>query len=213
MGDDLDYFLEEHLRSGRVLPPGQDEIKHMRGLFVPGSYPNNPAGEAAVKGYTINYSALDQKTASFALAAADVGGNFPDVFANDMMCNGFDQSDPGVKGVNRGNYGVGYTIKLELTGPVALVFQGALQTGFIDVYNQINTVWLDGTMKDISIRDPNYDKYYTEFETLREPGYGQVVGVFPTTGSHEHLLRFILAPNSYGPVRFYLLPLGKTPLQ
>jgi hypothetical protein len=185
----------------------------MRGLFVPGSYPDNPAGEAVVKSATINYSASDRQAASFALAAADAGDNEPDIFANDLMLNGFDlYAPPGVKGVNLGNYGAGYTVQLELTGPVALVFQGALQTCFVDVYNQINTVWLDSSVKTISIRDPNYDKYYTEFAALREPGYGQVIGVFPFDGKHEHLLRFILAPNNYGPVRFYLLPLGKTPL-
>jgi len=207
---DLDYFLEEQLRSGQVLSPGQNENQHMRGLFVPGNYPNNPAGEAVAKSFTINYSALDCQKASFALAAADAGDSESDIFANDLMLNGFDPSAPGVKGVNRGNYGAGYTIKLELTGPVALVFQGGLQSGFVDVYNQIYTVWLDGTVKNVSIRDPNYDKYYKEFAALRGPGYGQVIGVFPTSGSHEHLLRFILPPNSYGPVRFYLLPLGQT---
>ncbi|MEJ1731045.1 hypothetical protein SMA90_32455, partial [Escherichia coli] len=89
---------------------------------------------------------------------------------------------PGIKGVNRGNYGAEYSIKLDLTGPAALVFQGALQSDFVDVYNQINTVWLDGRVKAVTIRDPNYDKYYTDFAALREPGYGQVIGVFPSTG-------------------------------
>lgn len=210
---DLDSFLEEHLRSGKVLSPGEYEKQHMRGLFVPGSYPNNPAGEAVTKSFTINYSASDRQKASLCLAASDAGDNEPDIFVNDLMINGFDPSTPEIKGVNRGNYGVGYTIKLELTGPVALVFQGALQTGFVDVYNQINTVWLDGMVKTVYIKDPNYDKYYTDFSALREPGYGQVIGVFPSTGKHEHLLRFTLAPNSYGPVRFYLLPLGQTPLE
>ena len=202
----LDFFLGEQLRSGRVLSPGQDQGPHMRGLFVPGSYPNNPLGEAASKRFTISYSSLENGAASFALAAANASE--PDVFANDMLLNGFDPYTPGVTGINKGSYGAEYAIKLELTGPVALVFQGALQTGYVDTCNQINTVWLDGAVKTVSLRDPNYDKYYTEFEALREPGYGQVIGIFPTAGKHEHLLRFMLAPNSYGPVRFYLFPLG-----
>lgn len=207
----LDSFLEEQLRSGQVLSPGQNQRLHMRGLFVPGNYPNNPAGESVSKSATISYSALERQTASFALSAAYAGEKEPDVFTNDLLLNGYDLSTPGIKGVNRGNYGAEYSIKLDLTGPAALVFQGALQSDFVDVYNQINTVWLDGRVKAVTIRDPNYDKYYTDFAALREPGYGQVIGVFPSTGKHEHLLRFTLAPNSYGPVRFYLLPLGQTP--
>lgn len=212
LGVDLDNFLGEELRSGQVLSPGHNTSQHMRGLFIPGHYPNNPAGEAVDKSKTINYSAFNRQAVSFALAAKDVGGSESDAFANDLMLNGFDPFSLGVKGVNQGNYGAVYTINLELTGPVALIFQGSPQTGFVDVYNQINTVWLDGTVKTVSIKDPNYDQYYTEFEALREPGYGQVIGVFPSDGKHEHLLRFMLAPNSYGPVRFYLLPLGQNPL-
>lgn len=207
----LDSFIEEQLSSGKVLPPGPDQRHHMRGLFVPGKYQNNPAGESVSKSVYISYSAEEGRTASFALAAAYAGEKEPDVFANDLLLNGIDPSSPGINGVNRGNYGTEYSIKLDLTGPVALVFQGALQSDFVDVYNQINTVWLDGTVKTVTIRDPNFDKYYTDFAALREPGYGQVIGVFPSTGRHEHTLRFMLAPNSYGPVRFYLLPLGQTP--
>jgi len=117
---------------------------------------------------------------------------------------------PYVKGVNQGNYGVEYTIKLSLTGPVALVMQGATQTGFVDLYNQINTVWLDGVVKTVVIKDPNYHLYYLDFALLREPGYGKVVAVFDTPGTHEHVLRFSLAPNSYGPIRFFLLPLNQS---
>jgi hypothetical protein len=206
----LDSFLAEQLRSGQVLSPGQNQRHHMRGLFVPGNYPDNPDGEAVSKRATISYSSLEGQPASFALSAAYAGEKEPDVFTNDLLINGYDPSTPGIKGVNRGNYGSEYTIKLDLTGPVALVFQGALQSDFVDVYNQINTVWLDGRVKAVTIRDPNFDKYYTDFAALREPGYGQVIGVYPSTGKHEHLLRFMLAPNCYGPVRFYLLPLGQT---
>ncbi|MGI6492313.1 MAG: hypothetical protein ACOX0T_07860 [Pelotomaculum sp.] len=212
-GADLDYFIAERLSKGLVLPPGEYLRHHMRGLFVPGSYPNNPAGEATSKYFTINYSAGSGQIAGFALAAANGGEEEPDVFVNDLMLNGIDSAMPQVKGVNQGNYGAGYTIKLSLTGPVALVMQGATQTGFVDVYNQINTVWLDGVVKTVVIKDPNYDLYYMDFDSLREPGYGKVIGVFDTPGPHEHVLRFSLAPNSYGPVRFFLLPLSQAAIQ
>ncbi|MHB8918924.1 MAG: hypothetical protein ACYC4H_12935, partial [Desulfocucumaceae bacterium] len=72
---------------------------------------------------------------------------------------------------------------------------------------QILTVWIDGKVNNIQIRDPNYEKFYTDFSALRPPGYGRVIAVFNQQGGHHHLLRFTLPPNGYGPVRFYLLPM------
>jgi hypothetical protein len=96
---------------------------------------------------------------------------------------------------------------------VALAVQGATHSDsrgnpeFVDMYNQILTFWLDGRVRTIQIKDPNYERYYMDTVAMRPPGYGKVIGVFPETGRHDHLLRFTLPPNGYGPVRFYLLPL------
>lgn len=208
LGVDLDNFLEEKLASGTVLPQSWYECEHMRGLFVPGIYSDSPAGEASSKIFTINYSADNGLAASFALAAGDVSPAFePDIFINDRMRNGYDQASPGLKGVNKGNYGADYTIKMELTGPVALVFQGPLQCCAVDTYNQIDTIWLDGQIKALQIKDPNYEQFHTDESALRQPGYGRVIAVFKESGRHDHVLRYIPPPNTYGPVRFYLLPL------
>lgn len=213
---DLEFFLDQCLASGEVLPLGANDCEHMRGLFVPGFYPDNPDGEAVSKSFTVTYPALERRIASFALASGDLvrnegqGANDfeADTFLNDRMRSGFDPAAQDKKGVNKGNYGVDYTINLQFTGPVALVLQGALQNGFVDACNQIITFWLDGQVKTVRILDPNYDKFYTDPTTLRPAGYGHVIGVYPDNGRHDHLLRFTLPPNNYGPVRFYLVPLS-----
>lgn len=218
---DLHSFLDGEERLGRVLPLRRNDLVHMRGLFVPGSYPDNPLGEAVSKRFEVTYDVAGGKAASFALAAGendqgeDPAAQFytPDVFLNDRMRNGFDPYGMVSKGVNGGNYGVDYTINLNLTGPVALVLQGAHHPdarnneAFIDLYNQILTFSLDGKVSTVQMRDPNYDKYYSDYSSLRPPGYGRVIAVYPERGSHSHVLRFTLPPNGYGPVRFYLLPL------
>ncbi len=218
---DLNGFIDRETGQGKVLPLRRNDLVHMRGLFVPGSYPDNPLGEAVSKRFTVNYSAAVGGAASFALAAGeeDQGENpaapcyVPDVFLNDRMRNGFDPYAREKKGVNGGNYGVDYTVDLYLNGPAALVVQGAVHPGmcgqeaFIDLYNQILTFWLDGRVSTVQIRDPNYDKFYTDFSALRPAGYGRVIAIFTEQGDHHHVLRFTLPPNGYGPVRFYLLPL------
>lgn len=218
---DPDDFLDQEENRGRVLSLRNNDLLNMRGLFIPGSYPDNPHGEAVSKGFTVNYNAGGGKAASFALAAGEcdqgedpAGENYvPDVFLNDRMRNGFDPYARGIKAVNGGNYGVEYTVALNITGPVALVLQGAAHQGvlgqeaYIDLYNQILTVWIDGKVNTIQIRDPNYEKFYTDFSALRPPGYGRVIAVFNQQGGHHHLLRFTLPPNGYGPVRFFLLPM------
>lgn len=114
--------------------------------------------------------------------------------------------------MNGGNYGVGYTVQLNLRGPVALVVQGAVFAGGeshnsnVDLHNQILTLSLDGEVYTVQIRDPNYDRFYTDLSALRPPGYGKVIAVLKEEGVHSHVLRFTLPPNGYGPVRFYLLP-------
>lgn len=218
---DINSFLDQPGLQDGVLPLRKNDLVHMRGLFAPGIYPENPAGEAVSKRFTVNYAAGGGKAVSFALAAGEkdqgVDPKAPsyvaDIFLNDRMCNGFDPYSGGRKGVNGGNYGVDYTVELNLTGPVALVAQGAShpedrsQEAFIDLNNQILTVWLDGAVSTVQIRDPNYDKFYADISQLRPPGYGRVIAVFNGQGGHHHLLRFTLPPNGYGPVRFYLLPL------
>lgn len=218
---DPDSFLDQEENRGRVLPLRDNDLSNMRGLFVPGSYPDNPHGEAASKRFTVNYNADGGKAASFALAAGErdqgedpAGEDYvQDVFLNDRMRNGFDPYAGGIKAVNGGNYGVEYTVALNITGPVALVLQGAVHPGvlgqeaYIDLYNQILTVWIDGKVNTIQIRDLNYEKFYTDFSALRPPGYGRVIAVFNQQGGHHHLLHFTLPPNGYGPVRFYLLPM------
>ncbi|MFZ5633152.1 MAG: hypothetical protein ACOY40_09930 [Bacillota bacterium] len=222
-GADLNSFIDQAERQGGVLPLRRNDMKHMRGLFKPGSYPDNPQGEAVSKRFTVNYSSAGGRAASFALAAGEndqgedpgAPGYVADVFVNDRMRNGFDPFGRDKKGVNGGNYGVDYAIDLNLTGPVALVAQGALgdetptQEAFIDLHNQILTFRLDGMVKTVFFRDPNYDKFYTDFSLLRPHGYGRVIAVYPERGEHHHILRFTLPPNSYGPVRFYLLPMGQ----
>lgn len=219
---DLNSFLDREEKGGRLVPLLQNDRKHMRGLFKPGSYPDNPHGEAVSKRFTINYDAACAKAAGFALAAGEndqcedpfVSRFVPDVFLNDRMRNGVDPYGGGKKGVNGGNYGVDYTINLKIKGPVALVAQGALgdkeptRDSFIDLYNQMLTFRLDGTVQTIFLRDPNYDKFYTDFSLLRPHGYGRVIAVYPREGEHSHVLEFTLPPNGYGPVRFYLLPLN-----
>lgn len=217
---DLNSFLDLETRRGRVLPLRKNDLVHMRGLFRPGSYPDNPLGEAVSKRFTVDYNAAGGGVASFALAAGeeDQGEDpagpcyVPDVFLNDRMRNGFDPYNPGKKGVNGGNYGVDYTVDLNLTGTVALVVQGAMHPGvrgqeaFIDLYNQILTFRLDGKVRTVQIRDPSYEKFYTDFSALRPAGYGLVIAVYDQQGVHRHVIRFTLPPNGYGPVRFYLLP-------
>ncbi|MCL6611221.1 MAG: hypothetical protein K6T66_06750 [Peptococcaceae bacterium] len=221
LGADLDSFLDRETGKGAVQPPRKNDLKHMRGLFIPGSYPDNPPGEAVSKRFTVYYAAAGGRAASFALAAgeSDQGedpekpGYVADVFLNDRLRNGFDPFAGGIRGVNGGNYGVDYTIDLCLAGPVALVLQGALgdetptQEAFIDLHNQILTYRLDGVVRTIFLRDPNYDQFYANFSLLRPHGYGRVIAVYQEQGYHRHTLRFTLPPNSYGPVRFYLLPL------
>jgi hypothetical protein len=218
---DLNSFLDRETRLDRVLPLRKNDLVHMRGLFRPGSYPDNPGGEAVSKRFTVHYDASGGGAASIALAAGEedqgedpAGKCFvPDVFLNDRMCNGFDPSSPGKRGVNGGNYGVDYTLELNLTGPAALAVQGAMHPGvrgqeaFIDLYNQILTFWLDGKVRTIQLRDPNYEKFYSDFSALRPAGYGRVIAVFDQRGVHRHVIRFTLPPNGYGPVRFYLMPL------
>ncbi len=204
----LDAFLDNCLESGTVLRPGPNDCEPMRGLFIPGVYPDSPGGGAVSRGFTVTYLAREREIASFALASGDAAPEFEvDVFLNDGMRNGLDPASPDLKGVNKGCYGVDYRVDLQLEGPVALVFQGAMQPGYVDVYNQISTVWLDGRLKAVQIKDPLYSSYYTNPYVLRPPGYGRVIAVFPEQGRHDHLLRFIQPPNNYGPVRFYLLPL------
>ncbi|MHB8984513.1 MAG: hypothetical protein ACYC38_01070 [Eubacteriales bacterium] len=217
----LSSFLDEYNEGGSVLPLAENDRLHMRGLFRPGFYPDNPLGEAVSKIITVEYSADSGHPVSFALAAGendqclDPGGSgyTADVFLNDRLRNGYDPAAEDKKGVDGGNYGVGYTVHIRLTGPAALVLQGARNEGddteipFVDLYNQILTYWLDGQVGTIRIKDPQYDKFYYNFSTLRPLGYGRVIGVFPDQGGHDHLLRFTLPPNGYGPVRFYLLPL------
>lgn len=213
-------FLDEY--SGYcLLPPAGNDRLHMRGLFVAGSYEDNPGGEAVSKSFTVSYNVREGQSAGFTLAAGEndqcsdpkAPGYVPDVFLNDRMRNGFDPANPGKQGLNGGNYGIDYTVALQLTGPVALAVQGATHSDsrgnpeFVDMYNQILTFWLDGRVRTIQIKDPNYERYYMDTVAMRPPGYGKVIGVFPETGRHDHLLRFTLPPNGYGPVRFYLLPL------
>ncbi|MCL6639265.1 MAG: hypothetical protein K6T80_06245 [Firmicutes bacterium] len=214
-------FLEQGEGGLSVLPPAAGDRLHMRGLFVPGFYDDNPDGEAVSKSIALSYSSLEGEVASFTLAAGEndqgtdpgAPGFVPDVFRNDRMRNGFDPSFPETRGVNGGNYGVDYTISLQLTGPVALAVQGATHSDslgsfdFMDMYNQILTVWLDGRVRTIQIRDPNYGLYYTDPSALRPPGFAKIIGVYPDAGRHDHTLRFTLPPNGYGPVRFYLIPL------
>lgn len=218
---DINSLLDQPGMQDGVLPLRSNDLVHMRGLFMPGSYPDNPHGEAVSKRFTVNYDAGGGKSVSFALAAGekDQGEDskapnyVADIFLNDQVRNGFDPYAGGGKGVNGGNYGVDYTVELNITGPAALVAQGAAhpedrsQEAFIDLNNQILTVWLDGAASTVQIRDPNYDKFYTDISLLRPPGYGRVIAVFKERGGHHHLLRFTLPPNGYGPVRFYLLPL------
>lgn len=218
---DLRHFLDQQERMGRVLPLRRNDMVHMRGLFVPGSYPDNPSGEAVSKRFDITYDAAGGKTAGFALAAGENDqGEDPsapyytaDVFLNDRVRNGIDPYSRDSKGVNGGNYGIDYTISLNLKGPAAIVLQGASHPdarsheAFIDLYNQILTFSLDGKVSTVQMRDPNYDNYYKDYSSLRPPGYGRVIAVYPDRGSHSHVLRFTLPPNGYGPVRFYLLPL------
>ncbi len=218
---DIDTFLNSQAESGRVLPLRANDMVHMRGLFIPGIYPDNPRGEAVSKRFSVSYDAGGGNAVSFALAAGenDQGEDpsapcyTPDVFLNDCMRNGYDPSTVGIKGVNGGNYGVDYTVNLDLKGPVALVLQGASHPNardneaFIDLYNQIITYQTDDKVRTIMMRDPNYKKYYTDHSSLLPPGYGKVVEVYPDQGRHRHTLRFTLPPNGYGPVRFYLLPL------
>lgn len=208
--------LNTFLNRSKPLPPRSNDLAHMRGLFRPGSYPDNPRGEAVSKKFTVDYDAGSGKAASFALAAGEYDqgedpkapGYVADIFLNDRMRNGFDPYGNGKKGVNGGNYGVDYTVELNLRGPAALAVQGAVQPGIssVDLYNQILTVWLDDRVSTIMIRDPNYEKFYTDFNALRPQGYGRVLAVFREEGNHKHVLRFTLPPNGYGPVRFYLLP-------
>lgn len=218
---DINSFLDELMENEAVLPLAANDRLHMRGLFRPGYYPDNPDGEAVSKIFTVTYSADVGWPVSFALAAGEndqcinpAGPNYTaDVFLNDRLRNGYDPADEDKKGVNGGNYGVGYTVFLQLSGPAALVLQGALHKGadtdsaFIDLYNQILTFWLDGRVSTIQFRDPQYDLYYKNISALRPLGQGRVIGIFPNQGRHDHLLRFSLPPNCYGPVRFYLLPL------
>ncbi len=221
MGENLEVFLDERDLENKVLQPKSN--LHMRGLFQPGNYLDNPSGEAVSKTFKIDYNAYDGGMSKFALAAGrdhqaiDPSGlNYvPDVFINDCMRNGFDPYTPGIKGVNGGNYGVDYSIEIEMNGPTALVLQGALENNkldkgsFIDLYNQMLTYRLDGLIRTVFLKDPNYHLYYSEPSALRPQGYGKVIGVYPHQGKHIHTLNFTLPPNSYGPVRFYLLPLQK----
>ncbi|MHB8157786.1 MAG: hypothetical protein ACYDEQ_10415, partial [Desulfocucumaceae bacterium] len=134
----------------------------------------------------------------------------PDVFINDCLRNGIDPYNKSVKAVNGGNYGVDYTINLDINGPAALVAQGSVKPGSeneVDMYNQLLTFRLDGVVRTIQIMDPNYQEFYSNRSALRPQGYGQVIAVFPDRGSHRHVLHFSLPPNGYGPVKFYLLPM------
>lgn len=102
----------------------------------------------------MEYDADSAKAVSFALAAGEndqgedpgAPGYVRDVFWNDRMRNGFDPHGGGRKGVNGGNYGVDYTVELNLRGPLALAVQGAVHPGesSVDLYNQILTFSLDG---------------------------------------------------------------------
>lgn len=218
---ELEGFIDRETGRGTVLPLRKNDLVHMRGLFIPGSYPDNPMGEAVSKRFTADLAAAGGGPASLALAAGeeDQGENpeapcyVPDVFLNDRLRNGLDPYARDKKGVNGGNYGVDYTVELDLNGPAALVVQGALypsmlgQEAFIDLYNQILTFWLDGKVNTVQLLDPNYHNFYSDFSSLRTSGYGRVVAVFTDPGAQRHVLRFTLPPNGYGPVRFYLLPL------
>lgn len=184
----------------------------MRGLFKAGIYHDNLKGEAVTKKYSINFDAYEGSIQKFALAAGR-NGKDKDVYLNDFMCNGVDPYGMGAKGENVGNYGADYSIELKINGPAALVAQGALDNNspekgtFIDLYNQIITYRLDGSVKTVFFKDPNYNQYYGKPSDLRPHGYGKVIGVYPIEGEHVHNLNFTLPPNSYGPVRFYLMPL------
>ncbi|MFZ5644436.1 MAG: hypothetical protein ACOY46_12680 [Bacillota bacterium] len=215
---DLNAFLDKMGKQGKVLPPGKNDRMRMRGLFIPGKYEDNPSGEAITKKYDIYYDSSNGNASSFALAAGEYDqcrdSETPyyvsDVFQNDNLRNGFDPGDRSAKGVNGGNYGVEYIVNLNINGPAALVAQGAVRsgpTGEIDMHNQILTFELDGKVNTIQIKDPNFNKFYSDRSVLRPIGYGKVVAVFPEKGKTHHLLRFTLPPNGYGPVRFYLMPM------
>ncbi|MCL5058111.1 MAG: hypothetical protein M1130_08985 [Actinobacteria bacterium] len=215
---DINAFLDKAAKTGRVLSPGKNEKAHMRGLFVPGRYPDSPQGEAISKKFDVDFSSSEGRAASFALAAGeyDQGKDpglpcyVPDVFLNDGLRNGKDPSSSDRRSVNGGNYGVDYTVNLNVTGPAALVAQGAVWPGVpgtVDLYNQIMTFELDGKVNTVQLKNPNYNKYYTDFSSLGPQGCGRVVAVFPEGEKGRHVLRFSMAPNGYGPVRFYLLPM------
>ncbi len=212
IGEDLESFLDQRNTKNEVLQPKTG--LHMRGLFRAGTYPDSPNGEAVTKKFSINYDAYEGSIVNFALAAGK-NGQDEDVFLNDYMCNGIDPYGMGAKGENRGNYGADYTVEIKINGPAALILQGALDDNgpedgsFIDLYNQIITYRLDGLVKTIFLKDPNYSQYYDNPSVLRPHGYGKVIGVYPFEGEHTHRLNFTLPPNSYGPVRFYLMPLIK----
>ncbi|HBV96498.1 MAG: hypothetical protein JL50_17050 [Peptococcaceae bacterium BICA1-7] len=213
---DINTFLDKAAKTGRVLPPSKNEKVHMRGLFVPGRYPDGQ-GEAISKKFDIDFSSSEGRAVSFALAAGeydqgespDLPSYVPDVFVNDSLRNGKDPSSSRLS-VNGGNYGVDYTVNLNVTGPAALVAQGAVWPGVpgtIDLYNQILTFELDGKVNTIQIKDPSFNKFYTDFSALGPQGCGRVVAVFPEEDKGRHVLRYSPAPNGYGPVRFYLLPM------
>ncbi|NTW04978.1 MAG: hypothetical protein HGA27_02525 [Peptococcaceae bacterium] len=219
-GEDISLFLDQRRNKNQVLPANSN--LHMRGLFRGDAYPDNPHGEAVSKRLRVNYDARTGRSVKFALAAGKDDQSFnPDkanyrsgVFMNDIMRNGLDPFSEGKKGVNGGNYGVDYSIEIKANGPTALILQGALDNNspeegsFIDLYNQILTFRLDGMVKTVFLKDINYNSYFTAPQTLRPLGYGKVIGVFPVQGEHSHILDFVLPPNSYGPVRFYLVPLA-----
>jgi hypothetical protein len=215
---DINAFLDKAGKTGKVLPPGQNDQKHMRGLFVPGRYPDNPQGEAVSKMFDLDFSSSQGRAVSIALAAGeyDQSGDpgapnyVPDIFINDALRNGQDPFSRDRRGVNGGNYGVDYTINMHVSGPAALVVQGAVwpnAQGTVDLFNQILTFELDGEVHTVQLKDPNFNKYYSDFDALRPQGYGQVVAVFPEGERGHHVLRFSNTPNGYGPVRFYLLPM------
>lgn len=229
---DLEAFYRRSDNAAAILNRAGHERWHMRGLFAGGVYASSPDGEAVSKGKRLSYNTYRDGKRGFAAAAnahdlsghAGSPGRTKDVFINDYLRNGYDaygridslgRAHPEA-GINTGSYGADYTFDLEITGPSALIVQGALDEGrrpFVDLYNQFLTAFLDDDperLVTVQIKDQNYERYYMDFEALGPLGRGKVLYTFPQEGTSRHTLRFVLPPNAYGPVRFYLVPLAKS---
>lgn len=219
--------------------PGDNVISgasfHHRGLFLPGVYPSAPKGEGVTRYKTVTYDPAKDGNVNMQVHNSfrhqyqqpDKPFYMPEMYQNDTMKNGVD--DYGVKEINgkktvekmvgqdNGEYGADYIFTLHLKGPTQIAIQAA---GWnlsddtkapVDIYDQFFAVeWDQKEVQTVHIKDPNIERYYTDFSKLSRPGLVKVIKtIAPGKDGETHTLHVMVSPNGYGPFRIHLMPVEK----